>query len=440
MINETLRSIEKPHSFSNRSRADQTLEGLRNESLALGDLEKKKLKEIRQMLSNPELESLIDEGNVTLAVIKPHANDGKNLPENDEDAAAKLIDEIGQDNVIFSFSTRFNEDQVDDFYGGEKEKLSSVTSGRGESAWDSIVKFTPSGPVTFLLIYREEGNAVEWWRERMGKTQPKLADPDSIRGKYAIQENLPNNLTHGSDSIESVKREVGHLRNVVAYIEQKADKSEKKNLKEQELKELGVLSDDENLIQADRFFDSGKRSESWTYGYRALVEDGENNLQIRYLKVKYSISMGGDNSFKAEQQAERIAHLESLGVPVPKTYGARKGALYQEFIIDDKTEEAFTEIRQRDLTDEAKKKMDQLIDIAVKIDSAGYANTGFLTDVLYDGNGKRFVLIDAGEDLGAPSLDTNTQACKNALLKKFGKQEDYISDAYNKVIANSNEK
>lgn len=440
MINETLRSIDKPHSFSNRSMADQTLEGLRNESLALGDLEKKKLKEIRQMLSNPELESLIDEGNVTLAVIKPHANAGKNLPENDEDAAAKLIDEIGQDNVIFSFSTRFNEDQVDDFYGGEKEKLSSVTSGSGESAWDSIVKFTPSGPVTFLLIYREEGNAVEWWRERMGKTQPKLADPDSIRGKYAIQENLPNNLTHGSDSIESVKREVGHLRNVVAYIEQKADKSEKKNLKEQELKELGVLSEDENLIQADRFFDSGKRSESWIYGYRVLVEDGENNLQIRYLKEKHSISMGGDNSFKVEQQAERIAHLESLGVPVPKTYGAKKGALYQEFIVNDKTEEAFTEIRQGDLTDEAKQKLDQLIDIAVKIDSAGYTNTGFLTDVLYDGNGKRFVLIDAGEDLGAPSSDTNTKACKNALTKKFGTHGDYISDAYNKLIANSNKK
>ncbi|MEK7518160.1 MAG: nucleoside-diphosphate kinase [Patescibacteria group bacterium] len=213
---ETFQDIEIPQVFSSRRLAKETMIGLQEGSSTLNELEQIKLAKIVQVLQHQELQTLIDEGKITLGIVKPHANEGKNLPEDDDEAAQVLLTEIGDENIVFTFSTQLTGDQVEKFYGGVKEKYSQITDSQGQTIWDTIYNFGQSGPLTFILIYREEGNAVEWWRNKMGKTRPNEADPQSIRGRFALQEGLPNNLTHGSDSSEAVKKEIGVLRTVVA--------------------------------------------------------------------------------------------------------------------------------------------------------------------------------------------------------------------------------
>lgn len=214
---ELFQQIETPQAFSTRKQAAETMRGLQEGLVSLEHLELIKLARIKELLEHPELQSLIDENKITLGIIKPQANVGKSLPDEDEEAAQALLNEIGYDNIVFTFSTKLTGDQAESFYSAEKEKYSQIVNEQGQTIWDSLYTFSQSGPLTFLLIYREN-NAVEWWRNRMGKTRPNEATPDSIRGKHALQEKLPNNLVHGSDSPQSVKREVGELRNIVVGI------------------------------------------------------------------------------------------------------------------------------------------------------------------------------------------------------------------------------
>lgn len=216
---EIFHQIDTPQAFSTRRKASETIHGLQERSVNLDQLEQVKLAKIKELLEHPELQNLIDENKITLGIIKPHANEGKNLPTDDDEAAKVLLNEIGEENVVFTFSTQLTGNQVGSFYGDVKQRYSQITTNtQGQTVWDTIYNFGQSGPLTFLLIYKEEGNAIEWWRNKMGKTKLNEADPESIRGKYALQEKLPNNLTHGSDSTEAVRKEVRELRNIIGVI------------------------------------------------------------------------------------------------------------------------------------------------------------------------------------------------------------------------------
>ncbi len=203
-------NIETPYVFNshNRGLAAEVTDGIRSGEVALGELEQQKLNRINKVLHHPELDKLIAEGKITLGLIKPQVNVSKGLSSDDQAAADMLMDETEHDNVVFTFSTKLSNHDVERFYQDAKDKYP-------REIWDMISSHAQSGPLTFMLIYREQGDAVSWWRGRMGATHPKQADPDSIRGRHAIEENLPNNLVHGSDSILSVQREVGELRRIV---------------------------------------------------------------------------------------------------------------------------------------------------------------------------------------------------------------------------------
>lgn len=214
---EIFQQIESPQSFSTRKRAGETIHDLQERSVVLDRLELIKLAKIKEVLEHPNLQNLINENKITLGIIKPHANEGRNLPESDEDAAKTLLSEIGEENIVFTFSTQLTASQVQSFYSDVKEKYTQIRTEQGQTVWDTIYNFGQSGPLTFVLIYREN-NAIEWWRNKMGKTNPSEADPESIRGKHALREKLPNNLVHGSDSPESVRKEIGELKKAVEAI------------------------------------------------------------------------------------------------------------------------------------------------------------------------------------------------------------------------------
>jgi nucleoside-diphosphate kinase len=68
-----------------------------------------------------------------------------------------------------------------------------------------LVTFMTSGPVLLMALTGE--NAVTRNREIMGATDPKKAAPGTIRALYG--DSVGENTVHGSDSLDSAKRELG---------------------------------------------------------------------------------------------------------------------------------------------------------------------------------------------------------------------------------------
>jgi nucleoside-diphosphate kinase len=68
-----------------------------------------------------------------------------------------------------------------------------------------LVDFITSGP-TMALVLEGEG-AIATVRTTMGATNPADAAPGTIRGDMSLS--MPDNLVHGSDSLESAEREIG---------------------------------------------------------------------------------------------------------------------------------------------------------------------------------------------------------------------------------------
>jgi nucleoside-diphosphate kinase len=68
-----------------------------------------------------------------------------------------------------------------------------------------LVDFITSGPVVAMVW--EGQNVVETGRTMMGATNPKDSAPGTIRGDFAVD--LGRNVIHGSDSVDSAKREIG---------------------------------------------------------------------------------------------------------------------------------------------------------------------------------------------------------------------------------------
>tara|TARA_B100001123_G_scaffold260330_1_gene290090 strand:- start:3841 stop:4296 length:456 start_codon:yes stop_codon:yes gene_type:complete len=74
----------------------------------------------------------------------------------------------------------------------------------GKPFFTGLVNFITSSPIMAMVI--EGVNAVEVMRTTMGSTNPIEAAPGTIRGDYGLSIGL--NLIHGSDSVDSAKREI----------------------------------------------------------------------------------------------------------------------------------------------------------------------------------------------------------------------------------------
>ncbi len=76
----------------------------------------------------------------------------------------------------------------------------------GKGFYDDLVAFMSRGPVVAMVL---EGPEDTWEvvRTIVGATNPRKADPGTIRGDLGIL--FTENLVHGSDSLESAQREIG---------------------------------------------------------------------------------------------------------------------------------------------------------------------------------------------------------------------------------------
>jgi nucleoside-diphosphate kinase len=75
---------------------------------------------------------------------------------------------------------------------------------RGKDFFAGLVSFITSGPTLALVVEGE--SAVTVVRTTMGATDPAKAAPGTIRGDFGLS--MPDNLVHGSDSLESARREL----------------------------------------------------------------------------------------------------------------------------------------------------------------------------------------------------------------------------------------
>jgi nucleoside-diphosphate kinase len=73
----------------------------------------------------------------------------------------------------------------------------------GKPFFGELVEFITSGPILAMVLEGDE--AITAARQVIGATNPLEAAPGSIRGEFAIA--VGQNMVHGSDSVESGRRE-----------------------------------------------------------------------------------------------------------------------------------------------------------------------------------------------------------------------------------------
>ena len=86
----------------------------------------------------------------------------------------------------------------------EKTAATHYAEHDGKPFFKDLVSFITSAPLVAMVI--EGPNAIAGWRQLMGATNPANALPGTIRGDFATE--TQNNVTHGSDSLESATREI----------------------------------------------------------------------------------------------------------------------------------------------------------------------------------------------------------------------------------------
>ena len=129
----------------------------------------------------------------TLSIIKPDAV-GKNV-------IGKIISRF-EDNNLYLVAGKLihlSDEMASGFYAEHE----------GKPFFNDLKKFMTSGPV-FVQVLEGE-NAVQKNRDLMGSTDPKEAAPGTIRADFA--KSIDANAVHGSDSIESAKREIEYFFN-----------------------------------------------------------------------------------------------------------------------------------------------------------------------------------------------------------------------------------
>tara|TARA_B100001142_G_C14070132_1_gene553224 strand:- start:287 stop:712 length:426 start_codon:yes stop_codon:yes gene_type:complete len=127
----------------------------------------------------------------TLSIIKP-------------DAVSK--------NIIGRIITRFEENGLHLVAAKLIHLTDELASGfyaehDGKPFFNDLKNFMTSGPVFVQVL--EGDNAVQKNRELMGATNPREAEEGTIRADFA--KNIDANAVHGSDSVNSAKREIEYF-------------------------------------------------------------------------------------------------------------------------------------------------------------------------------------------------------------------------------------
>lgn len=131
----------------------------------------------------------------TLSIVKP---DGvaKNL-------IGEVIARFEQEGlrVVALKMLRMSKSQAQGFYAVHREK----------PFFDSLTDFMSSGPAVVMVLEGED--AIAQTRRIMGATNPKDAEPGTIRKQYG--DDVEHNIVHGSDSPQNARVEIAYFFNAL---------------------------------------------------------------------------------------------------------------------------------------------------------------------------------------------------------------------------------
>ena len=99
--------------------------------------------------------------------------------------------------IVAARMLHMSQKQAEGFYAEHSER----------PFFPDLVAFMTSGPVVVQVLEGE--NAIALNRDLMGATNPKEAEPGTIRADYA--QTIDANAVHGSDSPESAEREIAYF-------------------------------------------------------------------------------------------------------------------------------------------------------------------------------------------------------------------------------------
>lgn len=91
--------------------------------------------------------------------------------------------------------TRISPEIAGEFYAIHRER----------PFYSELIAYMTSGPIVPIAL--EKDNAVEEFRNLIGATDPKKAEPGTIRARFGT--GIEANAIHGSDSDENAIREIG---------------------------------------------------------------------------------------------------------------------------------------------------------------------------------------------------------------------------------------
>lgn len=124
----------------------------------------------------------------TLSIIKPDA-----VAADKMGAIIAKIEGAGL-HVIAIKMTKMSSSDAEFFYAALKEK----------PFFKSLTDYMSSGPLVAMVL--EGDNAVSVYRTLMGATDPQKAEANTLRKEFGTD--VEHNAVHGSDSVESAKKEI----------------------------------------------------------------------------------------------------------------------------------------------------------------------------------------------------------------------------------------
>jgi nucleoside-diphosphate kinase len=127
----------------------------------------------------------------TFAIIKPDA-----VGKGQQGEILSRIHKAGF-KIVAIKTMRLTKEEAGGFYAVHKER----------PFFGELTDFMSSGKIVALVLEAE--GAIKKWRDAMGATDPKKAEPGTIRRDLGTS--IGNNCTHGSDAAETAAFEIGYF-------------------------------------------------------------------------------------------------------------------------------------------------------------------------------------------------------------------------------------
>ncbi len=404
----------------------------------LDSLEREKANKMLELLEHPELQTLIENGQITIGAIKPRSEESKLGLERDEEAAERILKEVKPPlEITFTITLAPTRIDLENFYPENVQVGMKSRMEDGETVWERFIKYMQRGPVTYFLIYDPTGNAIPEWRRQIGATNPSKAQPDTIRGKFALD--IRQNLVHGSsgdtddEARQNVKNEVAWVRNMLQNLLNQVDTTNESAYPQEDLlREMSLVKSEEEILLASVLARSDE--ETMVRVFALTTRNSQGETRTTYIAEK---EVGeGDIGTEIMSYARGLAFLESKGLATPTFYGINGNIIYHEYLTGSlSSEEVLEKLNRGDLSpEETSSVVAKLAKIAQVLDTTGSNFKGeFLRNLIY--SQAQFYFTDGRLDLETQGNSRNEKSLNLLLsllrdegLKTLAKNTYYALD------------